>query len=167
MNKYRIIIISLLVFLFGLTAGVCIEEFVSGKNIDNISNSAQAKETNVNTGNAVKSNTDEIQLPSVLLFHSKNCSSCEKIRPVWKALQKEYKKDFRFIEIDVDIAQNAPLCMEFLITTIPSIYIEDVPFRNRAYINPVMYGYLPRFSDELSRYLDLRKILKKGYEAEN
>lgn len=167
MSRYKVIIISLLIFLFGMTAGYCVETFLTSKSAQNttarnndispIVNAAVAKE---------KPEKKEIQKPSVLLFHSKHCSSCDKIRPVWKALEKQYKKEFNFYEIDVDQQQNARLCMEFLITTIPSIYIEDVPFRNRAYINPVMYGYLPRFSDELSRYLEMRKILKNGLEPE-
>ena len=163
-KKYKITIISILIFLFGMTAGYCVETFLTAKNTQIIDNTS----TEVASVEPVKVTSDkkEVQKPSVLLFHSKHCSSCDKIRPIWKALEKEYKKEFNFYEIDVDQQQNARLCIEFLITTIPSIYIEDVPFRNRAYINPVMYSYLPRFSDELSRYLEMRKILKKGLEPE-
>ena len=164
MNKYKIIIISLLIFLFGMTAGYCVETFLTANNLQ----PKITETTEIPSVEQVKTNSSkkEIQKPAVLLFHSNYCSSCDKIKPVWKALEKQYKKDFNFYEIDVDQQQNARLCIEFLITTIPSIYIEDVPFRNRAYINPVMYNYLPRFSDELSRYLEMRKILKNGLEVE-
>ncbi|MBO7672759.1 hypothetical protein J6S88_05045 [bacterium] len=150
-----------LVFLFGLTAGCVVENLLSSNNLLNV---AVAKDIKLTEPVKAETKQKEVQKPSVLLFHSKNCSSCTKIRPVWLALQKDFKKEFNFYEIDVDNQKNAPLCIEFLITTIPSIYIEDVPFRNRAYINPAMYGYLPRFEEELSRYLDMRKILKKGME---
>ena len=175
MKKYRIIIISLLIFLFGLTAGYFIQGISSGKNLES---AAIAKEVVVGASDTAAAKTvkaqeaetpvvKEVQKPSMLLFHSRNCSSCDKVKPVWKALQKEYKNDFNFYEIDVDDHNNARLCIEFMITTIPSIYIEDVPFRFRDYINPVMYNYLPRFEDELTRYLDMRKILKRGMNVES
>ena len=175
MKKYKIIIISLIIFLFGITAGYFIEEFTSAKKNENMAittemrtsvpGMAVAKEVpgKASDDNAVK----EVQKPSVLLFQSRSCSSCDKIKPIWKALQKEYKKDFNFYEVDVDDQKNAPLCIEFLITTIPSIFIEDVPFRFRDYINPVIYNYLPRFEDELNRYLDMREILKRGMNADS
>lgn len=161
MKRCKTIIIISIVFVFGLTAGCVVENLLSSKNI---SNAAIAKDITPAKSQKSEVKPQEVQKPSVLLFHSKNCSSCTKIRPVWYGLQKSFKNDFNFYEIDVDQQRNAPLCIEFLITTIPSIYIEDVPFRNRAYINPAMYGYLPRFEEELSRYLDMRKILKKGIE---
>ena len=69
MKKYRIIIISLLVFLFGVTAGYFIEELTTDKNIESV---AEAKEVQpkVTDDTTVK----EVQKPSMLLFHSRNCS---------------------------------------------------------------------------------------------
>lgn len=164
MKHYKVLIITSLVFAFGLIAGCFIENFVSSKSV---SNAAIAKDITLSASVKAKVESKEVQKPSVILFHSQKCSSCTKIRPVWLTLRKEYKKDFNFYEIDVDEQRNIPICLEFLVTTIPTIYIEDVPFRNRAYINPAMYGYLPRFEEELSRYLDVRKILKNGVKSEN
>ena len=162
MKHYKLLIVSSLIFTFGLIIGCCVENFLASQNI---SNAAIAKDIKTKEPAKAEIKPKEIQKPSVLLFHSRNCSTCNKIRPVWYALQKEFKKEYNFYEIDVDAQRNAPLCVEFLITTIPSIFIEDVPFRNRAFVNPAMYGYLPRFEDELSRYLDVRKIMKKGIES--
>lgn len=100
--------------------------------------------------------------PALVYFYAPKCTSCQKFRPNWNHLKKVYKDKFHFVEIDVDNPENVTYNYEFMITTIPQVYLEDAPFKNRVFLNPVMYHYMPRFKDDLDRYLQMRELLKKG-----
>ena len=109
-----------------------------------------------------KADEKEFGKPALVYFFAKDCSSCNKFKPNWLYLKKKYSDKFNFIEIDVDKQVNAPLCMEFMVNIIPAVHIEDARFRNRSFINPMEYHFMPRFQDELNRYLQMREVLKKG-----
>jgi len=110
----------------------------------------------------VSESVKEFGKPALIYFFAQECSSCKKFKPVWVAIKRKYRDKFNFIEIDVDVPKNAPLCYEFMVNIIPVVHIEDAPFRNRAMINPMEYTFLPRFEDTLNRYLEMREVLKKG-----
>lgn len=150
MSKYKLIILAVVTLLAGFLAG-----FLLGGKSEVVKTEKQVVTTS--TGEV-----KEIGKPALLYFFAKECSSCQKFKPNWQYLKRKYKDKFNFIEIDVDNAMNAPLCIEFMINVIPQVYLEDAPFRNRVFINPIMYHYMPRFEDELTRYLQMREILKKG-----
>lgn len=100
--------------------------------------------------------------PAIVYFYGKDCSSCQKFKPNWNIIKRKYGKSFTILEFDVDKPENARFAYEFMVNVIPTVYIEDAEFRNRAYINPAEYQFLPRFQDTLDRYLNMRKILIKG-----
>lgn len=157
MNKYKIIILTIITLLVGFLAGY----LISDKRNDSVAKAervSKAVEEAVNKEEQVK----EIGKPALIYFFAKDCSSCQKFKPNWQVLKRKYSNKFNFVEIDVDNRMNAPLCIEFMVNVIPQVYIEDAPFRNRVFINPIMYNYMPRFLDELNRYLEMREILKKG-----
>ena len=150
MMSKKFIIISLLAVLLTFLCGFgscCL-----------LKREAIAKETEIVKGEINK----DFGKPALVYFFAKNCSSCQKFNSSWTMLKKKYKKDFNFIEIDVDLPMNAPICYEFMVNVIPAVHIEDAPFRNRAYINPLEYHLIPRMEDTLRRYLEMREILKRG-----
>lgn len=157
MNRYKIIILSFVLLLFGFLVGYLVS--------DNV-HSAKARSERI--ANAVEEAVDvnkevkDFGKPALIYFFAKDCSSCKKFKPNWLYLKRKYKDKFNFVEIDVDNQMNAPLFMEFMVNVIPYVYIEDAPFRNRVFVNPLMYQFMPRFEDELNRYLEMREILKKG-----
>ncbi len=150
MSKYKLIILAVVTLLAGFLGG-----FLMGGKSEIAKNEKQVITTS--TGEV-----KEIGKPALIYFFAKDCSSCQKFKPNWQYLKRKYKNNFKFIEIDVDDRMNAPLCIEFMINVIPQVYLEDAPFRNRVFVNPIMYHYMPRFEDELNRYLQMREILKKG-----
>ncbi|MCM1010749.1 MAG: thioredoxin domain-containing protein [Fusobacterium sp.] len=150
MSKYKLIILAVVTLLAGFLAG-----FLLGGKSEVVK--AEKQVVTTSTGEV-----KEIGKPALIYFFAKDCSSCQKFKPNWLVLKRKYKDKFNFIEIDVDNQMNAPLCIEFMINVIPQVYLEDAPFRNRVFINPIMYHYMPRFQDELNRYLQMREILKKG-----
>ena len=100
--------------------------------------------------------------PAIVYFYGENCSSCQKFKPNWNIIKRNYGKKFAILEIDVDKPENARFGYEFMVNVIPAVFIEDAEFRNRAYVNPAEYHFLPRFRDTLDRYLEMRKFLMKG-----
>ncbi len=161
MSKYKFIIIAVVVLLLGFLAGFLVAD-KKAKSAEKAAKISQAVDEALGQKSAEKKEVKEIGKPGLIYFYAQECSSCQKFKPNWNYLKKKYKNSFNFIEVDVDNAQNAPLFMEFMVNVIPYVYIEDVPFRNRVFINPLMYQYLPRFELELNRYLEMREILKKG-----
>lgn len=157
MFKYKFIILSITTLLVGFLGGFFVAQTMQEANYKT---PTQKKET----PELIAQNTDvnEIKAPALLFFYGKNCSACHKFKPSWNVVKKKYKDKFQFLEIDVDEPQNAPLCYEFMINVIPSVFIEDAPFRNRSFMNPAEYHYMPRFEDELNRYIEMREILKRG-----
>ncbi len=151
MSKYKLIILAVVALLTGFLGGF----LLGGRPQETVAPEAQII---VKKEGEVK----EIAKPALIYFFAKDCSSCQKFKKNWLYLQKKYKNEFNFVEIDVDNQINAPLFMEFMVNVIPYVYIEDAPFRNRVFINPLMYQILPRLEDELDRYLEMREILKKG-----
>lgn len=153
MSKYKFIILTIIALLAGFLGGYI------------LSDRKQVSETKVaKISQAVEeaAGVKDFGKPALVYFYAKECSSCQKFKPGWVALKKKYKNKFNFVEVDVDKAENAPLCYEFMVNVIPAVHIEDAPFRNRAFINPVEYHFMPRMEDDLNRYLEMREILKKG-----
>lgn len=155
MKNLKIVIISIIAlfitFIGGFGSGCLLKKDVVAKEVVDVE---------------IKGKQD-FGKPALIYFFAKNCSSCKKFNPTWAMLKKKYKKDFNFIELDVDLPANAPYCYEFMVNIIPAVHIEDAPFRNRAFINPMEYHFLPRFEDTLNRYLEMREILKKGAVESN
>ena len=153
MIKYKLIILAIIALLIGFLAGYTLKktpevEVPTVANVTVVANSG---------ANEAK----DYGKPALVYFYADACSSCNKFKPTWKLVKQKYKDKFNFVEIDVDKAESAPLCMEFMVNVIPSLHIEDAPFRNRAYINPMEYHFPPRLMDDLNRYLEMREILKK------
>ena len=154
MNKNRCIIIISICVVLSVILGFLLGCFVAGEKRNSQPEIPQ-----------VKTSTGEIKTfkqPAIVYFYGKDCSSCHKFNPNWNIIKKKYGNKFAIIEIDVDKPENAVYGYEFMVNIIPTVYIEDVEFRNRAYINPAEYHFLPRFQDTLDRYLAMRKILMKG-----
>ena len=164
--KYKFSILAIVLLLSGFLAGC-----FAGKISDNKSN--MTVETGV-VAVADKSKVDvkesdkvqDFGKPALIYFYSPDCSSCSKFKSNWLYLKKHFGKKFEFLEVNVDDSRLAPLSFEFMVTTIPTVFLEDAKFRHRAYINPVEYHFLPRFEDELNRYLELREVMKRGYSID-
>lgn len=157
MIKYKLVILTVIGLLAGFLGGY----FLADKNAAMAAKADRVSKAVEEAVNETKEGKD-FGKPALVYFYGKECSSCKKFKPTWLALKKKYKNSFNFIEIDVDKAENAPLCYEFMVNVIPAVHIEDAPFRNRAYINPMEYHFVPRLEDTLKRYLEMREILKKG-----
>lgn len=157
MSKYKLIILAVVALLTGFLLGYILGngKADSTAKAERIS---QAVEKAVSQDKEVK----DFGKPALIYFYANECSSCQKFKPTWLTLKRKYKNKFNFVEVDVDDAVNAPLCIEFMVNIIPAVHIEDAPFRNRAFINPMEYHFLPRMEDGLTRYLEMREILKKG-----
>ncbi len=154
MSKYKLIILAVVALLVGFLGGYAFKkapeaEVPAVANVTVVANQEQGA-------------PKDFGKPALVYFYADACSSCNKFKPTWKAIKQKYKNTFNFVEIDVDKAESAPLCMEFMVNVIPALHIEDAPFRNRAYINPMEYHFPPRLEDDLNRYLEMREILKKG-----
>ena len=154
MYKYKLTIFSIVMLLVGFLCGFAI----AAKNLSAV---REVEEVQVLNGEE-KSEVKDFGKPALIYFFGMQCSSCQKFKPIWVALKKKYKDKFNFIEINVDVPKNAPLCYEFMVNIIPVVHIEDVKFRNRAMLNPAEYAFVPRLYDDLDRYLEMREILKKG-----
>lgn len=157
MTKYKLIILTIVALLGGFLGGYFLGDRKNAGD-EKAAKISQAVEEAVSEKKEVK----DFGKPALVYFYGNECSSCQKFKPSWNALKKKYKNKFNFVEIDVDNSVNAPLCYEFMVNVIPAVHIEDAPFRNRAYINPMEYHFLPRMEDDLNRYLEMREILKKG-----
>lgn len=157
MSKYKLIILAIISLLAGFLGGYLQAD---KKNIGE----AKAAKISQTVEAAVGENKEvkDFGKPALVYFYADECSSCQKFKPSWRTLKRKYKNKFNFVEIDVDKAENSPLCYEFMVNVIPAVHIEDAPFRNRAFINPMEYHFLPRMEDCLNRYLEMREILKKG-----
>ncbi len=153
MSKYKLIILTVIALLAGFLGGYLLAD---KKHI------GEAKAAKISQVVEEAAGTKDFGKPALVYFYAKECSSCQKFKPSWNVLKRKYKNKFNFVEVDVDNAVNAPLCYEFMVNVIPAVHIEDAPFRNRAFINPMEYHFLPRMEDDLNRYLEMREILKKG-----
>lgn len=153
MVKYKFIILTVVALLLGFLVGFLCGGKFAPKQLDDVAASAATK---------TEQGEKDFGRPALVYFYAQQCSSCQKFKPTWNILKRKYKNKFNFVEIDVDNPINAPLCMEFMVNIIPAVHIEDAPFRNRAFVNPMEYHFLPRFEDNLNRYLEMREILKKG-----
>lgn len=154
MDKNRCIIIICACAILSVIVGFLLGFFVAGGQQDEQKEIPQV----VTPSGEVKT----FRQPAIVYFYGKDCSACQKFKPNWNIIKKKYGNKYTVLEIDVDKPENAVYGYEFMINVIPTVYIEDAEFRNRAYINPAEYHFLPRFQDTLDRYLDMRKILIKG-----
>lgn len=154
MNKVKSVIIVCISVFFSILLG-----FLLGYFVGNGQGSQEAELPQVVTPSG---EVKTFKQPAIVYFYGKDCSSCQKFKPNWEIIKRKYAKKFVMLEIDVDKPENAVYGYEFMVNVIPTVYIEDAEFRNRAYINPAEYHFLPRFQDTLDRYLIMRKILMKG-----
>lgn len=157
MSKYKLVILAITLLLAGFLGGY----FVSDNKAKREARSEKISEVIEEVQNSEKV-AKSFEKPALVYFFAKDCSSCQKFKPNWQYLKRKYKNKFHFIEIDVDNSENARYSIEFMVTTIPQVFLEDAPFRNRVFLNPIMYHYMPRFQDDLDRYLEMRELLKKG-----
>lgn len=64
-----------------------------------------------------------VKVATIIDFNATWCPPCQKFKPIFKELEKEYAGKITFKDIDVD--QNQDLAMKWKVESIPTILFQD------------------------------------------
>ncbi len=100
--------------------------------------------------------------PILTVFYADWCTYCIRFMPKLDSVRKAFKKDFNVLLLNVEDPQNAKLVEEYHIGGFPTVYIIDPKYDNRVHIDTPYLGTVESLSKEVSRYNNMRKLVKKG-----
>ena len=99
--------------------------------------------------------------PFIAVFYSDWCSYCVGSMPKYLTISDVYKDKYNFVMINTDNPNAQPLVNEYLVGSLPTIYIIDPSLDNRIHLTAGVYGDLTRIRGEFDRYLRIRSLIKK------
>ena len=97
--------------------------------------------------------------PVIALFYADWCGYCLRFMPRLKTIEDLYKSKYNFVMLDVEDTKNIDLIEDVALTGYPTVYVIDPKYNNRFLLNNAIYMDLPKFREELDRYLKVRKLL--------
>lgn len=97
--------------------------------------------------------------PILALFYADWCHYCVKFMPVYQALSEKYKDDLNFAKVNVEDSKYEKIVNEVGITGFPTVYIIDPKYDNKVLLSNAILGKVETVSEELDRYIRIRKIL--------
>lgn len=97
--------------------------------------------------------------PMLVLFYADWCHYCIKFMPVYQALAEKYKDDIEFAKVNVEDKKYEKLVNEIGITGFPTVFIIDPKYDNRVLLSNAYLSKVENVSQELDRFLRIRKLL--------
>lgn len=153
-KKLLIIISSLILIILILTIiGFCIYKINKDKYIRGF----YTNEGLIVTSLAFNGVMD-ISKPIVLMFSSRYCSFCVKFKPVFYKLEKLYRNDYNFVEMDADNPNNEAIYYGNAIE-LPTIFIFDPAIGNKIHLPSYAIHDEMRLRSELNNYIRIRSVM--------
>ncbi len=100
--------------------------------------------------------------PMLVLFYADWCGYCLKFMPKFAIINTLYSTRYSIVMIDVEDPAYKGLVDSVMLTGFPTVMIIDPKYDNRQIVNPATYQDISNMSNELDRYLRIRKLLDKA-----
>ena len=97
--------------------------------------------------------------PVLVLFYADWCGYCVRFMPIFQALAEKYENDIDFSKVNVEDTKYEKLVREIGITGFPTVFIIDPKYDNKVLLSNAILGHVDNVSEELDRYIRIRKIL--------
>lgn len=104
----------------------------------------------------------KVDKPIIGVFYVDWCTYCQKFMPKLDKVRNINKNQFNVVLINVDDPNNKNFVEEYKITGFPSVYILDPKYDNRVFIDSPYLESVESLNKEVQRYLNFRKLVKKG-----
>ena len=78
-----------------------------------------------------------------------------------------YKDDISVVLFDVENPKNEAIVKEYKISAFPTVYIIDPKYDYRSHIDSPYLSSVDLLGKEVSKYINLRKLVKKGTSCSN
>lgn len=155
-KKKVLIIVSsviLIILLLAIIIGFCIYNENVNKNIRGFYTNEGLIATSLSFNGVM--NTSK---PIVLMFSSRYCKFCVRLKPVFYRLAKLYENDYNFVEIDADDPKNEVIYYGNVME-LPTIYIFDPAIGNKIHMPSTAMHDEMRLRSELDRYIRIRSTM--------
>lgn len=100
--------------------------------------------------------------PILSVFYVDWCTYCKKFMPKLDKVRNIHKDDFNVVLINADNPDNEQIVKEYKISGYPTVYIIDPKYDNRVHIDYPFIESVKTLNDEVTRYSNYRKLVKKG-----
>jgi len=97
--------------------------------------------------------------PALVLFYADWCGYCIRFMPIYEQLSKKYKDDLNLAKVNVEDPKYKTVVDEIGITGFPTVFIIDPKYDNRVLISNAHLSSVESVSQELDRFLRIRKLL--------
>lgn len=105
--------------------------------------------------------------PILAVFYADWCTYCVKFMPRLDKVRNIYRDDINVVLIDVENPKNRTLVEEYKISGFPTVYIVDPKYDYSAHIDTPYLSTVDLLGKEVSKYINLRKLVKKGTSCTN
>ena len=105
--------------------------------------------------------------PVVAVFYADWCTYCVKFMPKLDKVRNIHREDINVVLIDVENSKNQAIVNEYKISAFPTVYIIDPKYDYRAHIDSPYLSSVELLSKEVSKYVKLRNLIKKGDSCTN
>ena len=99
--------------------------------------------------------------PVMALFYADWCGYCIRFMPIFQALSNKYDNEFVFAKVNVEDEKYQELVKNIGITGFPTVFLLDSKYDNKVLISNSVLGNMDKLSEELDRFLRIRKLLDK------
>lgn len=97
--------------------------------------------------------------PVLVLFYADWCHYCVRFMPVYQELSEKYKDSMEFSKVNIEDKKYEKLVNSIGITGFPTVFIIDPKYDNRILLSNALLGKTELVSEEIDRFLRIRKIL--------
>lgn len=105
--------------------------------------------------------------PVVAVFYADWCTYCVKFMPKLDKVRNIYRDDISVVLVDVENPKNQAIVKEYKISAFPTVYIIDPKYDYRAHIDSPYLNSVESLGNEVQKYVNLRKLIKKGDSCSN
>lgn len=114
------------------------------------------------TGITTYQEVTDTEKPIVAMFYVDWCGYCRRFMPNFGKMAKKFNKDYNFVVINCDNAENLQLVKDYHIMGFPTVYMIDNKLNHSFTLNMAGTEDLNIMKEELTKYTKFRNgILEK------
>lgn len=100
--------------------------------------------------------------PIIGVFYVDWCTYCKKFMPKLDTVRNMNKGQYNVVLFNSEDPKNEKMVNEYKISGYPTVYIIDPKYDNRVHIDGAYLDSVSALNREAQRYLNFRKLVKKG-----